>query len=82
MPLRGEPYWLGRAVDELGQELDILLQKHRDTAADERFFKRILRNHPAPRVIVKDQLRSYPAAKARARGLTKTKHVFVRAALA
>ena len=78
--LRGGPYWLWRAVDEQGQELDILLQKRRDTAAAERCFKRILRNHPAPRAIVTDQLRSYPAAKARVPALAKTKHIFVRAA--
>ncbi len=68
------------AVDEQGKELDILLQKRRDTAAAERCFKRILRNHPAPRAIVTDQLRSYPAAKARVPALAKTKHIFVRAA--
>ncbi|WP_024904320.1 IS6 family transposase [Robbsia andropogonis] len=78
--LRGEPYWLWRAVDEQGQELDILLQKRRDTAAAEQFFKRILRKHPAPRVIVTDQLLSYPVAKARVPALAKTKHIFVRAA--
>ena len=42
--LRGEPYVLWRAVDEHGAELDILLQKRRDTAAAERFFKRVLRS--------------------------------------
>ncbi|WP_176026113.1 IS6 family transposase [Robbsia andropogonis] len=78
--LRGEPYWLWRAVDEHGRELDILLQKHRDTAAAKQFFKRLLRNHPAPQVIVTDQLRSYPAAKAQVPALAKTKHIFVRAA--
>ena len=78
--LRGEPYWLWRAVDEHGRELDILLQKHRDTAAAKQFFKRVLRDHPAPRVIVTDQLRSYPAAKACVPALPKTKHIFVRAA--
>jgi len=78
--LRGGPYRLWRAVDEQGQELDILLQKRRDTAAAEQFFKRILRNHSAPQVIVTDQLRSYPVAKARVPALAKTKHIFVRAA--
>ncbi len=78
--LRGEPYWLWRAVDEHGRELDILLQKHRDTAAAKQFFKRILRNRPAPRVIVTYQLRSYPAAKARVPARAKTKHIFVQAA--
>jgi len=78
--LRGEPYWLWRAVDERGNELDIFLQKHRDTAAAERFFKKVLRQHPAPRVIVTDQLRSYPEAKVRIPALAKTKHIFVCAA--
>jgi putative transposase len=56
--LRGEPYVLWRAVDEHGAELDILLQKRRDTAAAERFFRRVLRSCPVPRKIVTDQLRS------------------------
>jgi putative transposase len=60
--LCGEPYVLRRAVDEHGVELDILLQKRRDTATAERFFKHVLRSCPAPRRIVTDQLRSYPAA--------------------
>lgn len=38
--LRGEPYVLWRAVDEHGIELDVLLQKRRDTAAAKRFFER------------------------------------------
>jgi len=78
--LRGEHYVLWRAVDEHGAELDILLQKRRDTAAAERFFKRILRSCPVPRRIVTDQLRSYPAAKSRIPELANVKHVFVKAA--
>ncbi len=42
--LREEPYVLWRAVDVLGAELDILLQKRRDMAAAKRFFKRALRS--------------------------------------
>lgn len=38
--------WLWRAVDEYGQTLDVrvqaLVQAHRDTAAAERFFRRLL----------------------------------------
>ncbi|KAA0996114.1 IS6 family transposase [Paraburkholderia panacisoli] len=78
--LRGEPYVLWRAVDEHGAELDILLQKRRDTAAAERFFKRVLRSCPVPRKIVTDQLRSYPAAKSKIPELANVKHVFVKAA--
>ncbi|MGF6780129.1 transposase-like protein [Paraburkholderia sp. GAS334] len=80
MTLRGEPYVLWRAVDEHGAELDILLQKRRDTAAAERFFRRVLRSCPVPRKIVTDQLRSYPAAKSRIPGLANVTHVYVKAA--
>jgi putative transposase len=62
--LRGEPYLLWRAVDEHGAELDTRVQKRRDKAAAERFFRRVLRSYPVPRKIVTDKLRSYPAAKA------------------
>jgi putative transposase len=78
--LRGEPYLLWRAVDEHGAELDILLQKRRDTAAAKRFFQRVLRSSPVPHKIVTDQLRSYPAAKAEIPELASVKHVFVKAA--
>jgi putative transposase len=78
--LRGDPYVLWRAVDEHGAERDILLQKRRDTAAAERFFRRVLRSCPVPRKIVTDQLRSYPAAKSRIPALANVKHVFVKAA--
>jgi putative transposase len=77
--LRGEPYVLWRAVDEHGTELDVLLQKRRDTAAARRFFRKVLRSHPVPRKIVTDQLRSYPAAKAEVPELAGVKHVFVTA---
>jgi transposase-like protein len=65
---------LWRAVDELGVELDIVLQKRPDKTAAKRFFKRVLRSSPVPRKIVTDQLRSYPAAR------PSVKHVFVKAA--
>jgi putative transposase len=78
--LRGEPYLLWRAVDQHGAELDILLQKRSDKAAAKRFFMRVLAScAEAPRKIVTDQLRSYPAAKAEIPALTHVKHVFVKA---
>jgi transposase-like protein len=78
--LRGEPYLLWRAVDQHGAEIDILLQKRRDKAAAKRFFKRVLASCvEAPRKIVTDQLRSYPAAKAEIPALAHVKHVFVKA---
>ncbi|MGH8783121.1 IS6 family transposase [Paraburkholderia sp.] len=78
--LRGEPWLLWRAVDERGVELDILLQKRRAKAAAKRFFKRVLAAcAEAPKKIVTDQLRSYPAAKAEVPELANVKHVFVKA---
>ena len=49
--LRGEPYLLWRAVDEHGAELDVLVQKRRDTAAAKRFFLSVLRSNAAPRTV-------------------------------
>ncbi len=79
--LRGESWLLWRAVDEHGAELDILLQRRRDTAAAKRFFQRVLLSCPVPRKIVTDQLRSYPAAKAEIQELASVKHVFVKYAV-
>ncbi len=80
--LRGESWLLWRAVDEHGTELDILLHKQRDKAAAKRifFFQRVLRSFTAPRKIVIDPLRSYPAAKAGIPAPANVKHVFVTAA--
>ena len=78
--IQGELHYLWRAVDQHGAELDILLQKRRDKAAAKRFFKRVLAACPeAPRKIVTDQLRSYPAAKAEIAELANVRHVFVKA---
>ena len=78
--LRGEPHLLWRAVDQHGAELDVLVQKRRDKLAAKRFFKRVLAACPeAPRKIVTDQLRSYPAAKAEIAQLATVRHVFVKA---
>ena len=78
--LRGEPYLLWRAVDQHGAELDILVQERRDKVAAKRFFKRVLAACPeAPRRIVTDQLRSYPAAKAEIPELANVRHLFVKA---
>src|ERR1700730_6642734 len=78
--LCGQPYLLWRAVDQHGAELDILLRKRRDKAAAKRFFRRVLAScSEAPRKIVTDHLRSYPAAKAEIPELAHVKHVFVKA---
>jgi transposase-like protein len=77
--LRCEPHLLWRAIDQHRSELDILLQKRRDTAAAKQFLKRVLAScHDVARKIVTDQLRSYPAAKAAIAELANFEHVFVK----
>jgi putative transposase len=62
--IRGKIHYLWRAVDQNGVVLDILVQKHRDTNAAKRFFRKLLSGGTeAPRVIVTDKLKSYEAAK-------------------
>jgi putative transposase len=75
--------WLWRAVNEYGQTLDVLLQEHRDTAAAERFFRRLLAvtGDTAPARITTDKLGSYAAALGRLPELADVEHVQVRAAL-
>jgi putative transposase len=59
----GEVYWLWRVVDEEGQVLDILMQKHRDTKAAKKFFKELIKKVGlAPKVVITDKLKSYQAA--------------------
>jgi putative transposase len=59
----GERMYLWRAVDDEGEVMDLVVQKHRDTAAALRLLRRLLRNqHVEPETITTDGLRSYPAA--------------------
>ncbi|WP_454781690.1 IS6 family transposase [Legionella sp. WA2022007384] len=57
--IKGETYYLWRAVDEEGYELDVFLQKCRNKKAAIRFLCRLLNAYPKPRVIITDKLRSY-----------------------
>lgn len=57
--IRGATYYLWRAVDDKGYELDVFLQKRRNKKAVIRFLSRLLNAYPKPRVIVTDKLRSY-----------------------
>jgi putative transposase len=79
----GRMHWLWRAVDEHGQTLDVFLQAHRDTAAAERFFRRLLvvADGVPPARITTDTLGSYAAALAQLRGLAGVEHVQVRSAM-
>lgn len=62
--IKKQQYYLWRAVDADGNVLDVLLQRHRDTKAAERFFRKLLKKQGfVPRVLVTDKLKSYEAAK-------------------
>jgi putative transposase len=62
--IKKQQYYLWRAVDWEGNVLEVLLQRHRDTKAAERFFRRLLKKQGfVPRVIVTNKLKSYEAAK-------------------
>jgi putative transposase len=61
-----ERRWLGRAVDQNGFVLDVLIQRRRDTRAAQRLMRRLLKSPVTPpRVMITDKLRSYGAAKAK-----------------
>ena len=57
--IRGEKFWLWRAIDAKGDVLDILVQKHRNAKAANRFLRRLVDRYGEPRVVVTDKLRSY-----------------------
>ncbi len=62
--IAGQRYWLFRAIDQDGYELDILLQPRRDKKAVIRFFKKVLKGCKyTPRIIITDKLKSYHAPR-------------------
>jgi putative transposase len=64
LKINGKQVYLWRAVDEHGEELDILVTKRRDKKAAKRFLKKLLANlEYTPKRLVTDKLRSYAAAK-------------------
>ncbi len=61
--IRGKRHYLWRAVDQDGDVIDILVQKHRNTRAAKRFFRKLLKGQGSePWQLVTDKLRSYGAA--------------------
>jgi transposase-like protein len=61
--IRGERFWLWRAVDDEGEVLDFLVQKRRDARAAKRLMRKLLRKQGfTPGSIVTDKLRSYQRA--------------------
>jgi putative transposase len=62
--INGVLHYLWRAVDQDGDELDILVQKRRNKKAAMKFFKKLLKSQQAtPLKLVTDKLRSYSAAR-------------------
>ena len=57
--IRGQKFWLWRAIDANGDALDILVQPHRNAKAAKRFFRRLVAEYGEPRVAITDKLRSY-----------------------
>ena len=65
IPVNGRTHYLWRAVDQEGEVLDILLQRHRNKTAAKKFFRQLLKGlQYVRRVIITDRLGSYSAAKA------------------
>ena len=61
--IRGQRYYLWRAVDQDGDALDILGTRRRNKRAAKRFFRKVLKAQgEVPWQLVTDKLRSYTAA--------------------
>ena len=62
--IRGEKYWLWRAVDRDGFVSEVLVQSRRNAKAARRLMRKLLKGQGrAPRVMVTDKLRSSDDAK-------------------
>lgn len=62
--INGVLHYLWRAVDQDGDEIDILVQKCKNKKAAMRFFKKLLKGQKdMPLKVVTDKLKSYSAAK-------------------
>jgi putative transposase len=60
--IRGERHYLWRAVDQDGDVIDILVQRHRNARAAKRFFRKLLKGQGrTPWRLVTDKLKSYGA---------------------
>src|SRR3989475_3205947 len=52
--IKGQWYYLYRAVDKTGQTIDFLLTEHRDEQAAKRFLTKAIRRHGVPEKITID----------------------------
>jgi putative transposase len=60
--INGEQHYLWRAVDHEGEVLESYVTKRRDRKAALKFFRKSMKRHGQPHLIVTDLLRSYGAA--------------------
>ena len=61
--IRGELHYLWRAVDQDGDNIDILVQKRRNKKAAIRFYRKLLKGQKfSPIRVTTDKLKSYAAA--------------------
>jgi len=60
--IKGQWYYLYRAVDKTGQTIDFLLTKHRDERAAKRFLTKAIRRHGVPEKITIDGSEANAAA--------------------
>jgi putative transposase len=60
--IKGETYYLWRAVDHEGTVLDCYVSKKRDKKAAKKVLKKLVSRHGKPKEIVTDKLASYKAA--------------------
>ena len=64
MTIKGQRYYIWRAVDQEGQVLDILVQKRKNKRAALRFFRKLLKQQgQSPRKLITDKRPSYAAAQ-------------------
>jgi transposase, IS6 family len=56
----GQWVYLYRAIDQLGQVIDVLVSEKRDLAATRRFFTRALDHGPHPTEVTTDRAPTYP----------------------
>ncbi|MBC6445519.1 MAG: IS6 family transposase [Alphaproteobacteria bacterium GM202ARS2] len=61
--IKGETFYLWRAVDQHGDVLEIMVQRRRNKKAAKRFLKKLFKQYGQPRGMITDKLRSYGAAK-------------------
>ena len=60
--IRGNAYYLWRAVDHEGEVLESFVTKKRDRKAALKFLRKAMKHYGIPKSIVTDKLRSYRAA--------------------